>query len=361
MTPAKTGDLDELREAIDGLDNRIIALLNDRARVAQDIGKVKHAGGQTIYAPLRERKLLDRVTEQSAGPLSEESLRLIYREIISASLALEQPIHVAYLGPEATFAHQATKRHFGLSAQAEASRTIADVFDSVARGRCAYGVVPVESSSGGAVTHTLDLLVQSDLCITAEVLLETSNHLLTRSGTTTSIGKVYGEAETIEQCQRWLGEQLPGVPVIDVSSMGRAAELAAGDSTAAALGTDLAGALFGLKVATPRLDDAAGNLARFLVIARDGVAASGNDRTSLVFALNDGPGVLFSALEPLAKSGINMSRIESRPAHGRAWKYMFFVDVQGHHTDETVAAALVAMQKHCVFFRMLGSYPEGQL
>ncbi len=362
MNDKKTEDaLCALRNQVDALDEKIVSLLNGRAQLALDIGQVKHASGQKIYAPQRERMVLQRISDKNTGPLPDESITLIYKEIISASLALEQPLQVAFVGPEASFTHQATKRHFGLSAQSQVSRTIEDVFDSVSRGRCAYGVVPVESSSVGAVAGTLDALVRYDLKICAEILLEVSHHLLTRSGHLDGINKIYGEAENIGSCRVWLDENLPGIPLIDVSTMGRAAELAASDASAAAIGTDLAGSIYGIRVATPRLDNTAGDLARFFVIGSDAADPTGTDRTSIVFALPDDPGVLFKVLEPLAKEGINMSRIESRPARGRAWDYMFFVDVEGHQRDPHIAAALKEMQSISVFFRILGSYPRGEL
>lgn len=353
--------LRQLREGIDAADDQIIELLNGRARLAQQIGKIKARRSERFYVPERERQVLARLLSKSQGPLSADSMRLIYKEIISASLALESPLEVVYLGPEATFTHEATKRHFGMSARLRPTRTIADVFADVSRGRCEYGVVPIESSSEGVVSSTLDMFAASDLQICAEVLLEGNYHLLTSSGQMQGVTKVYAHAESVAPCIPWLKAHLAGVPVVDVPSTSRAAQLAAEDTTAAALGTELAASLYGLQVAATSLEEHSGTLTRFLVIGHDHPKPTGRDRTSIMFSLKDTPGILFKALAPFAAAGINMSRIESRPSRQQAWEYMFFIDLDGHRDDDAVAHGLKILQDMCVFFKVLGSYPQGEL
>ncbi|MEE8408594.1 MAG: prephenate dehydratase [Myxococcota bacterium] len=361
MTDELDGELDALRSAIDAADDAIIRLLNERAKVALQIGAIKARHAQRAYVPERERLVLDRLVSTNQGPLPEESLRLIYKEIISASLALESPLEVAYLGPEATFTHEATKRHFGLSARLNPRRTIPDVFADVEHGRCEYGVVPIENSTEGVVNHTLDTFVASELGISAEILLEVSHQLLTRSGDLTGITKVYSHPQALAQCRGWLDSNLPGVAQVDVSSTARAAQLAGEDDGAAAVASDLAASLYGLEIAASRLEDAHANLTRFLVIGRDAPAPTGVDRTSVMFALKDAPGILFRALEPFARSEINMSRIESRPSRRRAWDYLFFIDLDGHLAEPRVAEAIAELETACQFMKVLGSYPQGRL
>jgi chorismate mutase / prephenate dehydratase len=356
-----TKELDVLRQDIDRVDNRLVQLLNERADVAQRIGQVKHQMGQKAYVPERERKLLQRLQELNQGPLPEESLRLIYKEIISASLALESPLRVAFLGPEATFTHEATKRHFGMSAQLFGKRSITEVFREVEQGSSDYGVVPIENSTEGIVNHTLDSFMQSDLCICAEVLLPVSHHLLNASGDLASVTKVYSHPQALAQCRRWLGENLPQIPLVDVSSTARAAQLAAEDSGAAAIASDMAASIYALQVAASYLEDVQGNMTRFLVLGREQTVPTGKDRTSMMFALKDAPGVLYGALAAFAQTGINMSRIESRPSQRRAWDYLFFIDIDDHVHNPEVTQAIEALTKSCEFVKVLGSYPQGQL
>jgi chorismate mutase/prephenate dehydratase len=359
--PDAAPDLDELRTLIDAADDAIIRLLNERASVALEIGDAKAKLERRAYAPDRERELLDRLAAKNSGPLPEESLRLIYKEIISASLALESPLAVAYLGPEATFTHEATKRHFGLSARLNPRRTIPDVFADVEHWRAEYGVVPIENSTEGVVNHTLDSFVNSELGICAEILLEVSHHLLTRTGDLDRVTKVYSHPQALAQCRGWLDANLPGVAQVDVSSTARAAQLASEDEGAAAVASDLAASLHGLEIAASRLEDLPGNLTRFLVIGRDDPQPTSHDRTSIMFALKDAPGILFRALEPFAAAGINMSRIESRPSRRRAWDYLFFIDTDGHRHDPKVSEAIAALEQACQFIKVLGSYPRGRL
>ena len=353
--------LNELRQNIDKVDNQLISLLNQRARLALDVGKVKAKTSQKMYVPERERALLNRLMAENPGPLPSAGLKLIYKEIISACLALESPLKISFLGPEGTFTHAATKRHFGLSAQLLPKQTIAEVFNDVERGRSEYGVVPIENSTEGVVNHTLDAFMNSELCICAEVLLGVSHHILTATGEAEGITKVYSHPQALAQCRGWLERYLPGVPLIDVSSTARAAQLASEDTGAAAVASDFAASIHGLRIAHEQVEDLQGNMTRFLVVGTQPSSVTGEDRTSIMFALKDAPGVLFDALSPFARTGINLSRIESRPSRQRAWEYLFFIDLVGHIEHEALVAAVDELRERCVFIKVLGSYPRGVL
>jgi len=356
---APVGDLSALRARIDQIDDNLVQLLNQRADCAQEVGKVKAKTSQRAYVPIREHKLIERLTEANPGPLPGGSVRLIYKEIISACLALESPLMVSFLGPEATFTHEATKRHFGMSAQLSPQKTIPEVFGDVESGRCEFGVVPIENSTEGVVNHTLDSFMSSELRICAEVMLDVSHHLLTKSGNIQGVTKIYSHPQALAQCRGWIERNLPGIPLIDVSSTARAAQLAAEDSTAGAVASDLAASLYELQIVHNHLQDVHGNMTRFLVIGKEGAEATGKDKTSLMFALKDSPGVLYKALSCFANAGINMSRIESRPSRRRAWDYLFFIDIEGHQSSESLATAIESLKDICQYLRVLGSYPRG--
>lgn len=350
-----------LRGLIDNVDNDVIELLNKRARLAREIGDIKIKRSQKMYVPERERALLSRLLDSNPGPLPPAGLKLIYKEIISACLALESPLKVAFLGPEGTFTHAATKRHFGLSAQLMPKQAIPDVFADVERERCGYGVVPIENSTEGVVNDTLDSFMGSSLTICAEILLPVSHHILTVTGESHGITKVYSHPQALAQCRGWLERNLPGVPLIDVSSTARAAQLASEDPSAAAVAGDLAASIHSLRIANERVEDLQGNMTRFLVIGPEMAPPSEDDRTSIMFSLKDKPGVLFDALAPFAKVGINLSRIESRPSRQRAWEYTFFIDLVGHQADSRAQEAIAELEKICIFMKVLGSYPRGAL
>jgi chorismate mutase/prephenate dehydratase len=354
-------ELAPLREGIDACDDQIIALLNRRAGLAQQIGAIKARAKVRAYVPERERQVLDRLVALSKGPLPEESLRQIYKEIISASLALESPLQIAFLGPEATFTHAACKKHFGSSARLKTCSTIADVFGEVENHRCEYGVVPIENSAEGLVHHTLETFIGSDLLICAEVLLPVNHHLLSNAGDTQKVTKVYAHPEAVQDCQPWLDAHLAHARLVDVASTARAVQLAAEDDTAAAVGIEMAASLYNVPIVARNLESSSGNFTRFLVIGHDEPTASDHDRTSLMFALKDAPGILYTALQRLARSQINLTRIESRPARRRHWDYLFFIDIDGHRAEANVAAGLEELAEMCVFIKVLGSYPQGKL
>jgi chorismate mutase/prephenate dehydratase len=353
-----TPTIEQLRDSIDSIDNRIVELLNDRARVVVEVGKLKSGSNMEFHVPGRERRIYERLLGLNSGPFPNDALRSIYREIISASLALESPMKVAFLGPRATFSHLATMQQFGLSAELVPLKSIPSVFEEVEKGKALYGVVPVENSTEGVVSHTLDMFVESSLKITAEILLEVHHDLLSRTGRLEDIKKVYSHPQPIAQCRQWLDENLPGVPLVDVASTAVAAQIVSEDYTAAAIASELAGSLYDLKVVRSRIEDQVNNFTRFLVIARKESERSGNDKTSILFSVKDEPGILCRMLEPFANRGINLSKIESRPYKKKAWEYIFFLDLFGHTSEPEVAAALDELKQCCQFIKVLGSYPR---
>src|SRR4051794_25576840 len=352
--------LPDIRKKIDALDDQLIRLFNERADLVHEVGLVKRAEGTEIYAPEREETLLRGLTTKNAalkGRLPEKSIRAIYREIMSASLALEKDLTIAYFGPQATNTHQAARSKFGASVNYTPRVSIADVFDVVARGNADYGVVPIENSTEGAVNHTLDVFMESELRICAQILMKIENHLVAKIPRD-QIRRIYSHPQVFGQCRNWLRQNLPNVDLIEVSSTPRAAELAATEEGAAAITGAMAAEVHGLNVLAPSIQDIASNTTRFLVIGRTASPPTGDDRTSLMFCVQDKPGALFHALEPFNRLKISMSKIESRPSKRKAWEYFFFVDIDGHASEEKVEKALEALAEHCTFVKILGTYPK---
>jgi chorismate mutase / prephenate dehydratase len=352
--------LPQLRNKIDGLDEQIIRLLNERADLVHEVGLIKKAEGAAIYAPEREEQVFRGLVAKAKdlkSRLPDRSIRAIYREIISASYALEKGLVIAYFGPEATNTHQAARSRFGASVEYAAQVTIADVFDAISRGAADYGVVPIENSTEGAVNHTLDVFMESDLRICAQILMRIENHLAARIPKS-AIRKLYSHPQVFGQCRNWLRTNLPHVDLIEVSSTPRAAELAAKEPDSGALVGAMAAEFHGLKVIESSVQDNPNNTTRFLVIGHRTSPRTGDDRTSLMFSLQDKPGALFSAIEPFKRLKINMSKIESRPSKRKAWEYFFFVDIDGHTDDVPVKEALAELEKHCTFVKVLGTYPK---
>ncbi len=353
-------DLKDLRERIDAVDTELIRLLNERADLVHGVGEVKKANGLEIYAPEREGQLLQGLAAKNAdlgGRLPTASLRAIYREIMSASLALEKDLAIAYFGPEATWTHQAARGKFGASVRYRAQASIPDVFNDVARGRADYGVVPIENSTEGAVTHTLDVFIESDLRICAQVALKVEHHLMARVGRE-AVRRVYSHPHVFGQCRLWLRMHLPNAELIEVASTADAGEMAARSDDAAALAGQMVAELHGLTILDAAVQDQPDNATRFLVIGQSDCPPTGRDRTSLLFGVSDQPGALFAALEPLQSAGVSLSKIESRPSKRKAWEYVFFADVEGHRQDEALVGALAALEARCSFFKVLGSYPN---
>jgi chorismate mutase/prephenate dehydratase len=349
--------LSDIRKKIDAIDAKLIALLNERADLVHEVGEVKKKEGTAIYAPEREEALLRSLVAKSKGRLPASAIRAIYREIMSASLALEKQLTIAYLGPEATWSHQAARQKFGASVDYAAQSSIAEVFNVVARGKADYGVVPIENSTEGAVNYTLDVFMDSELKICAQFLLKIENNLIAKIPRE-QIRKVYSHPQVIGQCRQWLRHNLPGVDLIEVASTTHAAELASKEPHAAAIAGQMAAEVYGLKILETGIQDSPDNTTRFLVIGHATCPPTGDDKTSLMFCVQDKPGALFSALEPFEHLKINMSKIESRPSKRKAWEYFFFVDIEGHAQDKKLVKALAGLGKHCSFLKILGSYPK---
>lgn len=349
------------RKEIDDIDSEILKLLNRRAEIVIEIGKVKKNENVEFHSPERERAILDRLEKGNPGPFPNEALRAVYREILSASLSLEQPLRVAYFGPKATFTHLAAMQQFGFSAQYIPVGTIKEVFDSVEKERANYGVVPVENSTEGVVSYTLDMFIDSDLKIAAEIMTEISHNLLSLTGKIQDIKKIYSHPQATAQCRGWLESSLPGIPIIEASSTARAAEIASQDPSSGAISSELAAMLYGLQIVQKRIEDIVNNYTRFLVIAKKHPSKTGRDKTSIMFSIKDRVGALHSMLEPFAKHEINLTKIESRPSRRKAWEYIFFVDLEGHIEDEKIKRTLDKVKNECLFLKVLGSYPAGQV
>ena len=343
------------RKAIDRLDAHIVKLLNERTKHVLTIGEMKRKAGEEIYAPHRERAVLQRISRRNQGPITNESLRAIYREIMSSALSLEKSLTVAYLGPEATFTHQAAIQRFGSSLSYASQKTIADVFTEVSKHRADYGVVPVENSTEGVVTHTLDMFVDSDLKIVAQIVLPVQHCLLSKVPRA-QIKQLYVHPQTLGQCRDWVRTNLPRVEIIETSSNARSAEFAARQKGAAAIAGVLAAEKYDVPVLEFDIQDNVANATRFLVLGRQCGPPTGNDRSSLMFSVVDRPGALYSALAAFRRYRINMTKIESRPSKRKAWEYFFFVDCDGHMEDRKVAKALAMLGEHCSYVKVLGSY-----
>ena len=343
------------RGAIDTIDRDILAALNARATHAKAIGALK-AGG-AAYRPEREAQVLSRLQDENRGPLPNEAVAGVFRQVMSACLALEQPVRVAYLGPAGTFSHAAVAKHFGKFVHGEPYATIDEVFRAAEGEQTDYAVVPVENSTEGAVGRTLDLMCQTPLSICGEIKLRVRQNLLSNAAALADVTRVYSHAQSLAQCVQWLARHLPATARVAVASNAEAARLAAGEPGAAAIAGEIAAAIYGLGVLAPHIEDEPNNTTRFWVLGSQDVPASGRDETSLVMSAPNRPGAIYALLEPIAKHGVSMSRLESRPARTGLWEYLFFVDLVGHLTDAPVAAAVGELQKKAPFLKILGSYP----
>lgn len=349
--------VDAVRKKIDQVDAKIVGLLSERASLAQNIGQTKNLREEEVYVPNREKEIFQRISSLNHGPLPEQALRSIYREVLSASRSLEAPIKIAYLGPEATFTHLAAHERFGSSATFIPLTSIADVFQEVSQGRANYGVVPIENSTEGVVTHTLDMLVEADVRICAEVCLEIHLYLLSRSGRSEDIQRIISHPQALAQCRRWLASHCPHVRVDEVASTAQAAQMVAQDTTLAAIASALAKDFYGLDVVEGNIEDQANNITRFLVIGYQETQPSGDDKTSIVFSVKDEVGILYRMLEPFAKNRINLTKIESRPLKDKPWEYFFFLDFKGHMRESKSQKAIKKLERSCLFIKVLGSYP----
>lgn len=350
-------NLDDWRSRINSLDDEILKLLNQRGTAALQIGELKRQQDLPYFIPEREAQVLERLVALSSGPLGPEAIRAIWREILSASLALEHPLPVAYLGPAGTFAHQAATRRFGSSARFRPVRTIADVFDEVERDLAEFGVVPVENSTEGAVNVTLDRLIDSDVTIAGEITLDISQHLISRATELAEIKVVCSHPQGLAQCRGWLSVHLPSAATEETASTSAAVERARDDATVAAIASDMAAHVHGVPVLRGRIEDNPFNSTRFLVIGRRPVAPTGHDKTSILFSMKNEPGVLYSILQPFATHRLNLTKIESRPTKRRPWEYVNFLDFEGHCETENVRRVLAEVRERCQFLKILGSYP----
>ena len=351
-------EMGDIRLKIDAVDEEIVRLLDRRAWLARRIGEIKHQNGLAAYAPARERVVLDRVAALSEGEFPKRGLQAVFREIISSSISLEGRLKVAYLGPEATFTHEAALRSFGSSIELEPQVTVAEVFARVERGEVQHGVVPVENSMEGAVTHTLDELMNSPLKICGEVYLPVSQNLISSETSMERVSLVCSHPMALAQAASWLRREVPWASLEDVDSTAEAARRAADESGVAAVGSVLAAGAPHHKVQARNIQDARANTTRFIVLGREWAARTGRDKTSVVFSVKDRPGVLKDALSAFADEGINLTRIESRPSRKRAWTYVFFADFLGHPEEERVKRAMESLEEHCPYVSLIGAYPE---
>ncbi|MDF7800190.1 prephenate dehydratase [Pontiellaceae bacterium B1224] len=353
-------NLDDYRKSIDSLDSEIVRLLNERINVVLKIGEEKKKVGAEIYVPSRERAVFDKIKLLNTGPLPEESAHAIYREIMSAALALETDMKIAYLGPEATFTHQAARNKFGVSVDYIPTSTIAEVFDRVASRTADYGVVPVENSTEGAVTHTFDQFATTPLKICAEIYLPISLTLLSKHPKE-EVNLIFSKQEAFGQCRAWLAANMPNAKLSPVESTTRAVQLAIETPGAAAVASVMASDMYNIDVLAENIQDMQGNTTRFLIIGQEYSAPTGEDKTSVMFGVKHKVGALYDALSVFKTDNINMTKIESRPSKNKNWEYYFFVDIDGHSQEPEVKRALEELQEHCTVMTVLGSYPKAEI
>jgi chorismate mutase/prephenate dehydratase len=365
VKPAAPLDLVQIRDSIDAVDARIHALLNERARYAQQVGISKSASGKAVdfYRPEREADVLRKALKRNEGPLRDEEIARLFREIMSACLAQQEPLKVAFLGPEGTFSQAAVIKHFGSSVRSLPLAAIDEVFHEVEGGVADFGVVPIENSSEGTVNHTLDMFLNSGLKICGEVELRIHHSLMGRMTRIAEIQRICAHPQALAQCRGWLDGQVPEVERVPVSSNAEGARRARDERGTAAIAGQTAAEIYGLTLLANEIEDRPDNTTRFLVVGRKLFSASGSDRTTLLVSTpdTDDAGTLFRLLEPLAQHGVNMTRIESRPSHKRKWDYVFFIDIEGHVSDPPVAKALAALEQRASLYKILGSYPRAVL
>jgi chorismate mutase / prephenate dehydratase len=362
--PAVPTALASVRAEIDAIDQELQALISARARIAQTVGVRKRAAGTAdFYRPEREAEVLRRVVARNDGPLSNEEMVRLYREIMSACLAQQEPLKIAFLGPEGTFTQQAVLKHFGHSVRALPLPAIDEVFREVESGVADFGVVPIENSTEGTVSHTADMFLTSPLKICGEVELRVHQHLLGRVAALKRIERICAHQQALAQCRGWLAEHLPEAERIAVSSNAEGARRARDEAGTAAIAGEAAAEVYGLKILVPEIEDHPDNTTRFLVVGRKLLAPSGSDRTTLLLSAPDtaGPGALLRLLEPFAASGITLTRLESRPSRRKKWDYVFFLDIEGHAEDARVREALAKVKKVASLMKLLGSYPRAVL
>ncbi|ORU90237.1 MAG: prephenate dehydratase [Cycloclasticus sp. symbiont of Poecilosclerida sp. M] len=352
--------LSELREAIDALDGHLLALFNERACLAKDVASVKIAEGEVgdFYRPDREATILRHIKQSNPGPLKDEHVVRLYRELMSSCLALQKPLTVSYLGPIGTFTQEAALKHFGHAIDSVAVGAISDIFNEVENGKADYGVVPVENSTEGVITHTLDMFMKSPLHICGEVELRIHHHLLSNVEILEDVKIIYSHQQSLGQCRQWLATHLPQVKTVSVTSNAEAARLAAEELGSAAIAGEIASEIYNLKKLASHIEDEAHNTTRFLIIGERIVSVSGEDKTSLMISTKNISGALHDVLSPFAEASISLNKIESRPSRKGAWEYVFFIDIDGHKDDEHVVKVLDALKSKVSQLKVLGSYPK---
>lgn len=366
-----TAELDSLRQRIDTLDAKLVELLNERALLVVEVGRVKRSTGIPVYAPHREAQVLERVLGANRGPLPNRTIEGVYRELMSGSFALERPLRIGYLGPPGSFSHAAAVKHFGSSVEFDDLHEIAGVFTEVRRGHVDYGLVPIENSTGGGIVETLDAFKEShtDVGIYAEVQLEV-HHALLANCPPASVRRIHSKPEVFSQCRIWLATQYPNAELVPAASSSRAAQTAAeeckialqigAEPGSAAIGSELAGQLYGLNLLFAKIEDNPSNVTRFFVISRQRAGRSGDDKTSIMFTTADRPGALVRVLSVFERAGVNLTHIDKRPSGRTNWHYTFFVDAQGHRDDPALVAAISEASAHCQELVVLGSYPRSK-
>jgi chorismate mutase/prephenate dehydratase len=361
-SPEVEDELARLRDRIDAVDRALLDLLNDRAKLVRAVGELKRSSGTSVYESSREHRIVDALTQANPGPFPNDGIAPVFREIISATRSLQEPVQVAYLGPEGTFSHQAVLERFGELAQMRGVATITEVFAAVESGKVELGVVPVENTTEGVVTQTFDALAEFEVTICAETVLRISHDLLSRSGRLEDVRRVASHPQPLAQCRRWLDVHLSDAERVETASTAIAARLAAEDETVAAIGSRIASRVYHLETVEPAIEDRRDNSTRFLVIGKVEPPPSGNDLTSVVFTIHrDEAGGLHKLIEPMARLGVNLTSIQLRPIKGKPWEYLFFLDLEGHHTDSVVGEALDAASSVANSTRFLGSYPRAEI
>jgi len=346
------------RQGIERVDEEILRLLNERARIVQEVGRVKAESNMDPYVPQREEQILQRLKMKNPGPFPEHAIPPVFREIISACRSLETELTVVFLGPAGTHTHLACIKHFGTSVRVLPKENIQAIFEAVEGEKADFGVVPIENSTEGSVDQTLDLFIDSRVKICGEILLKVSHDLLSQTGKPEDLQMITSHPQALGQCRQWLGQHYPRLPRVEAVSTAKAAERAAEDRTVGAIATSLAGRLYDLRVIASEIEDHAHNYTRFLVLGRKICGPAGRDKTSVLFLISHVPGSLYGALEAFSRKGVNLTKIESRPIKGTPWEYIFFVDFEGHAQDPPIVEVMTELQKYTLFMKLLGSYPR---
>ncbi|MCS7164646.1 MAG: prephenate dehydratase [Thermodesulfovibrio sp.] len=349
--------LQNLRDKIDKIDTKILKLLSERGKLAIKIAEIKRKQGLSFYDPVREKNIIEKILKLNKGPFPDDVVKTLFREILSATLALQESQKISYLGPEGTFTHLAAIKYFGSFAQFEPEDNIRSIFECVEKGLTKFGVVPIENSNEGTVTYTLDMFMEYEVKIAGEIIIPITHNLLSLTGEKEKIKKIYSHPHAKAQCREWLRKNMPDIPVYDVASTAEAARQASLDEEVAAIASEFAANIYGLKFVAKHIEDYKNNYTRFFILGKTFPSKTGSDKTSIMFSLQDKPGALYNALKPFKDSGINLTKIESRPAKMRKWEYIFFVDFVGHIEDETVMKTLEEVENYCIQLVHLGSYP----